>query len=425
MSGGTQSKPIGLIAGGGLMPVEVAASIVRRGGHVHVVNVNGGAHPGLADYPATVVHWSALGQALKALERAHVRDIIFLGTFARPELSTARWDWAFVKALPEVIRLLRQGGDDALLRALIGIFEKRGLRVVGVGDVAPDLLAGNGTLTARTPSPDHERDIGIGFALIDRLGQHDIGQAAVVSDGRIIAIEAAEGTDQMLARVAGLRGAAGATGGVLIKRAKPSQDRRVDLPAIGPGTVRNAKAAGLSGIAVASDDVLIAERDDVVSEADRAGLFVCGRALKPRDDLALVTIIEPRQIGTVPISPKARGDLVRGVRTVRDAGLFGVSSVAVVRAARVIALGAIEAADDVVGRANAYMGGRRSAMAVLGADIVINRDLVVMAAAGHYSGIVIVRRRGAADAVEDGALAAANRAGLFVARADLETEGVL
>ena len=158
------------------------------------------------------------------------------------------------------------------------MLETHGLTVVGVGDVARELLVAEGALTRREPSPEDAASIEKGFALIAALGRYDIGQGTIVTDGRIEAIEGAEGTDRMLKRVAEARGISDRRQrrGVLVKRPKPGQDLRVDLPAIGPNTVRNADAAGLAGIAVMAGHVLAAERSEMIEIADQCGLFIAG-----------------------------------------------------------------------------------------------------------------------------------------------------
>ena len=152
--------------------------------------------------------------------------------------------------------------------------------------MAPELLAGEGTLGAKSPSPEDRADIETGFRVVAALGRLDVGQAAVVVKGRVLAVEAAEGTDAMIARCAELRKGASARrrglAGVLVKAPKPGQEERVDLPTIGPDTVESAARARLAGIAVAAGRVLIADRAATFAAADRHGLFLFGQKLVPR-----------------------------------------------------------------------------------------------------------------------------------------------
>ena len=171
-------------------------------------------------------------------------------------------------------------GDDNLLRAAIGLLEERGHNVVGVADLAPELLSPSGVLGARSPTETDRVSIATGLGLLRALSPFDIGQAALVRGERILAVEGPEGTDRMLARVRGGFGLAmfgrARLGGVLVKVAKTGQDRRVDLPAIGPRTVLYAARSGLAGIAVGAGETLILERERTIAVADRLGLFVVG-----------------------------------------------------------------------------------------------------------------------------------------------------
>jgi len=166
------------------------------------------------------------------------------------------------------------------MKRVIGLFEREGLTIVAAQDVAPQLLAPAGVLTRQQPDKDAQADIALGVDLIRGLGRYDVGQAVVVSGGRIAAIEAAEGTDSMLERCAGLKriGRLPARGrrGVLVKRTKPGQELRTDLPTVGPRTVELAAAAGLAGIAVEAGGVLVAQRPETIATAEAARLFFTG-----------------------------------------------------------------------------------------------------------------------------------------------------
>jgi DUF1009 family protein len=171
------------------------------------------------------------------------------------------------------------GGDDHLLSGVARIFEDHGFRLLGAHEVAPDILVGEGPLGAHKPGDTDAADIARGLALLHAIGPYDVGQAAVISNNHVLALEASEGTDGMLARVAELRRAGrvrARKGGVLVKAPKPGQDRRFDLPSIGPRTVENADAAGLSGIAVIAGGTIVAEPQALIAAADKAGLFVIG-----------------------------------------------------------------------------------------------------------------------------------------------------
>jgi UDP-2,3-diacylglucosamine hydrolase len=173
-----------------------------------------------------------------------------------------------------------RGGDDHLLSGFGRLLEDYGFKLVGAQDVAPEILMPEGPLGRHLPSERDRVDVARGLELLSAMGPFDIGQAAVVADRHVLAVEAAEGTDHLLARVAALRGEGRIRNpigtGVLVKAPKPAQDRRLDLPSIGPQTVAGAAAAGLAGIAVTAGAAVIAEAAAVAAAADKAGLFVVG-----------------------------------------------------------------------------------------------------------------------------------------------------
>jgi UDP-2,3-diacylglucosamine hydrolase len=207
--------------------------------------------------------------------------MVIIGEMARPEFADLRLDWGAVKRAAGLAQLFRRG-DNGLLAGLAEIIEREGIRVVGAHDVAPRLLAPVGPFGARAPSPEDETDIALGARMLDALSSFDAGQGAVVAAGRVLAIEAAEGTDAMLARVAEMRANgrlrfAGPAGGP-VKAPKRGQDLRLDMPAIGPRTIEGVAKAQLRGAAVAGGRVLIVERERLAREADAVGLFVAGFA---------------------------------------------------------------------------------------------------------------------------------------------------
>ncbi len=227
-------------------------------------------------------HWIALGQlgrATKLFRAEGCRDLVFIGALVRPALSELRLDWGGLRAIGRVAAAFR-GGDDHLLSGIGRILEEDGFRMVGIRDVAPDLLAPEGCFTRAAPDENATADIARGRDVLRALGPFDIGQAAVVIDGHVIAVEDIEGTDALLARVARLRAEgrirAGTARGVLVKAPKSGQDLRYDLPTIGPRTIEGAAAAGLSGIAIVAGSTLVAEPQAVIETADAAGLFVTG-----------------------------------------------------------------------------------------------------------------------------------------------------
>jgi DUF1009 family protein len=278
----TPEGTLGIIAGGGELPIAIARAAQADGRAVFVLALAGMANPSeVAEFPHAFASLGELGRAIRLLKDSGCSAVTLAGKVARPEFSKLKLDTRGALALPRVVAAAIKG-DDALLRALVGIFEKEGLRVVGSADAARGLLAPLGSLGKIARAREHDGDISHAIRVVAQLGALDIGQAAVVCDGLVLAVEAAEGTDAMLARVAtlpeALRGTAANRKGVLAKAAKPNQERRVDLPVIGVRTVELAAAAGLSGIAVEAAAALIVNRAQVTQTADRLGLFIHGFA---------------------------------------------------------------------------------------------------------------------------------------------------
>lgn len=277
---------IAVIAGGGALPVAVARTLAARGERPLVAVVAGEASS--ADF--TDIEWfdvaiEDLAPLMERLRREAVDRVVLAGSIERrPRLRAIRWSLRLLKSLPRAAAGLR-GGDDILLRAVIGLMEANNIRVVGAHEVTPDLLTPRGVLTRRAPSASDHRDIEAGAEAARVIGRLDIGQAAIAIGGRAIALEGIEGTDGLLERAAGLRGhgrLAGKTGGVLVKCCKPQQDRRADLPAIGADTIPAAQAAGLAGIALDAGRTFILDFERAVAAADAAGLFIVG--IEPEQD---------------------------------------------------------------------------------------------------------------------------------------------
>src|SRR4029453_18694112 len=250
------SSPVGVIAGGGAMPFAVADSLAVRGIAAVIFALKGACDP--AQVARFRHHWISLGQygkATKLFRSEGCRDVIFIGTLARPALSDIRLDWGTLRVMGQVVASFRGGGDH-LLSGIGRIFERDGFRLIGIKDAAPDLLMPEGCITRYLPDGDASADIEKGREVLTALSAFDIGQAAVVIDGHVVAVEDIEGTDGLLARVARLRAEGRirtkAGRGVLVKMPKSGQDLRYDLPTIGPRTVQGVANAGLAGIAVAA-----------------------------------------------------------------------------------------------------------------------------------------------------------------------------
>jgi DUF1009 family protein len=271
---------LAIICGGGSLPFALADAAVRRGRRVVLFALREWADPArVAAYPH---HWSRIGQFgrfLRIAAQEGCRDVAFIGSVVRPSLWQIRPDFAAIRLMPQVVRLFR-GGDDHLQAGIGRLFEQHGFRLLGPKDIAPELMMPAGPLGAHRPGEQDRADTAHGLAVLDATSPFDIGQAVVVANNHVLALEGPEGTDQMLARVAELRRSGRintpAGTGVLVKAAKLGQDQRIDLPVIGPPTVEAVSAAGLAGIAVVAGSTVVAEPERIAAAADRAKVFVIG-----------------------------------------------------------------------------------------------------------------------------------------------------
>ncbi len=267
-----------VIAGRGGLPMRLVSALEAAGADPVLVALPGVHVEGAGDRTPEQVEIERLVPFFDRLHDLGVRQVTFAGAVTRPRLDPERFDARTAQLVPRLVAAM-QGGDDATLRAVIGLFEEEGFGVLGAAELVPDLLPAPGVLGRHAPDATATRDAARAAAIVAALGAVDVGQGAVVARGLCLAVEALPGTDAMLAQVAALpqalRGAGRA--GVFFKAPKPGQDRRIDLPALGPGTVRAAAAAGLSGIAFEAGGVLLIDRAQAVAEADGAGLFLWAR----------------------------------------------------------------------------------------------------------------------------------------------------
>ncbi len=272
--------PIGLIAGGGALPFAVADALISRGRRPVLFAIKGTCDADAVKRYAH--HWIAIGQfgrLFRLLHAEECHELVFIGTMVRPAVSEIRMDWTTLKAMPRLLAAFR-GGDDHLLSGVGRVFEHEGLRLLGIRDVAPDLLMPAGGITRAVPDDGAQADIAKGLEVLRALSPFDIGQACVVIDGHVVGIEDIEGTDGLLERVKRLRGEgrirAKSGRGVLVKAPKVRQDLRFDLPAAGPRTVEGAAGAGLAGIAIVAGHTVVAEPQAMTDAADKAGVFITG-----------------------------------------------------------------------------------------------------------------------------------------------------
>lgn len=279
---------IAIIAGGGALPVAVARTLEARGARPLVAVLSGeAAESDFAGSEHFSIRLEEFGPLLKLFSEAGVDRIVLAGGVERrPRVAGMTWNWTLIRLLPRVVRgLLR--GDDGLLRAVIGAIEAQGMHVVGAHEIVPDLLAPQGLLTRAKPRAADWRDIRAAAQGARVIGELDVGQGAIAIGGRVVALEGIEGTEALLQRTAGMRNhgrLAGKGRGVLVKRCKPQQDRRADLPAIGPDTMDQAREAELAGVVVEAGCCFILDFERAVARADELGLFVVG--MTPQDEFA-------------------------------------------------------------------------------------------------------------------------------------------
>jgi DUF1009 family protein len=276
---GGRARPLAILCGAGAFPLEVAADARRAGRTPFLIGVVGSSEVGIEAYPHVWLRIGEVGKLFAALKERAIGEMVMVGTMSRPDFADLRLDWGAVKRAAELAQLFRRG-DNGLLVGLAAIVERQGVRIVGAHEIAPRLVASVGPFGARDVSRDDEADIVFGRDLLEALSPFDSGQAVVVGAGRAFAIEAAEGTDAMVARVADLRASGRlrrkGPAGVLVKAPKRGQDLRLDMPAIGADTILGAARAQLRGVAIAAGRVLVVERERCAREADAAGIFVYG-----------------------------------------------------------------------------------------------------------------------------------------------------
>lgn len=273
-----QSAPLpklGIVAGAGLLPGMIRSVCLQQGREIFVLAVEGTTDPAAVEGVPHI--WMKMGEIAHALDRLkeqNLGELVMAGHLPRPSLTTLKPSLATTRLLARVGAAFFSG-DDALLSTITRIFEEENIRVVGADEILTDLIAPAGPIGRHLPDRHAQADIRVGVEAAHILGQLDIGQAVLVQQGRILGVEAAEGTDELIHRCKPYI-EANEKGGVLVKAKKPGQERRVDLPAIGPNTIRLAAEAGLAGIAIQAGGALVIDRKAVADIANAAGIFVIG-----------------------------------------------------------------------------------------------------------------------------------------------------
>jgi DUF1009 family protein len=413
--------PLGIVAGGGRLPLLVAERAAARGRSVHIVGIAGEADAEIARFAHTLVRWGELGHMLQALRRAGCRELVIAGAVRRPNLRRLHPDGGLLVALPRILRLLAAGGDDHVLTHVVGFFEAAGFRVRGAHEVVPELLVRAGCIGALGLGEEARRDAALGFAVRRALQGADAGQAVVVADGRVLAIEGVEGTDAMLQRLAAGRGARRGVG-VLAKGPKPGQELRVDMPTIGPRTIANALAAGLAAVVVEAGGVLMLDAAETLRLADGGGCAVHGHEPLPAPAIAPgVVRRRGRVLGVHRPTRHDRRDLEHGLAAVEALANGGIDTATIVARAHVLAIEPSDQGVPMLARVSALRqwglrGERRRGVFVcrpLMSDREAVADVLGHAAAQRLAGVAVA---GAARLIEpyDTAVTLADRLGIFL-----------
>ena len=274
------NRPVGIIAGNGKLPIELGRIIQNKGHDLQVIALKEEASPEISEFSPKWCNLGKIGTIINLLKDTNCHDIILVGGVdKRPNISSIIGDIDTIKRIPKILSTLK-GGDNTVLNGVIQIFEEEGFHVVGVQKYAPELLVEVGIFTKTKPNSLSNTDISIAMNVAKILGDFDIGQSVVVVGGRVIAVEAAEGTDLILQRCVELhetqRVSWDGRQGVLAKCVKQGQDLRVDLPTIGPETIRRVSAANLAGVIVSANTVLMIEREKTIAIANDANVFIQG-----------------------------------------------------------------------------------------------------------------------------------------------------
>ncbi|WP_255471540.1 LpxI family protein [Poseidonocella sp. HB161398] len=266
--------PLGIIAGQGGLPVELAAAVAASGRGVVLAEMEGHPSGVPGGHPVVTFRVERLGRLFRDLRRAGVEEVAMAGILHRPAFDPRCFDLKTLALVPRIFRGLR-AGDDALLRLVIAIFEENGFRIRGAHEFLADLVVPPGPMTREGPSRAQKGDAARGRAILAAIGPEDVAQACVVARGLCLGIEAIYGTDALLSDVARHRPERRPeTGGTFVKVSKPGQEMRADMPVIGPATVAGAAAAGLDGICLEAGRVMILDAPNAVRMAEEKGICI-------------------------------------------------------------------------------------------------------------------------------------------------------
>lgn len=272
---------VAILAGSGRIPQKLAMSLAQAGREPFIVCLGGERHAWAAEHEHISVNWGEVGRLIRALRAAGVTQVCLAGHVVRPDVRAIRFDLGGLFALPRILKA-GLGGDDAILRHIITLFEEKGFAVVGPHELAPELVLPAGFAAGCPPYKDLVEDLRVGLRASRHLAPLDIGQALVVVRRQIVAVEGIEGTDGLLARVREMRDSgrlrAAPGEGLLVKAAKPGQELRVDLPAVGLRTLEGARKAGLGALALEAGRVIAPDWQEIAERARALELHVASFA---------------------------------------------------------------------------------------------------------------------------------------------------
>ncbi|MDB3954810.1 UDP-2,3-diacylglucosamine diphosphatase LpxI [Alphaproteobacteria bacterium] len=264
---------LAIIAGNGSIPFYLIEECNKIGREYCLIIIEGHGKELSEKYdPDYIVSLSKMGRAVKYVKNIGIKHILMVGGVKRPSLKNIIPDLWTAKFLTTISS--KVSGDNSVLSKLTKALEREGFIIVAPEEVLPNLICPKGTLGKVKPNQQNNEDISTGYRIAKIIGANDIGQSIIIENGLVIAVEAAEGTDRMIKRSLNLKKEKKA--GVLIKVIKPMQDKRIDRPVIGIDTIKAVKKAGLDGIALESNEILILNYSDVILYADEEGLFVEG-----------------------------------------------------------------------------------------------------------------------------------------------------
>lgn len=271
---------IAIIAGNGVLPVYIRNELLKSGKSPMLIGVHNEIIPKLEKHADAILTFGQVGKLFKILTENNVDRVIFAGGITkRPDYKKLKLDFLTIKEMPRLLKIVF-GGDNSVLTKISTYFETRNIKVVGSHEIVPNLLAPSGVITGKFSKRATMPAVLLAVEAAKTIGELDIGQAAIAEDGRVVALEALEGTDAMLERVASLRSSGRLNSnpkmGLLAKMLKPKQDMRADLPAIGPKTITKAAKAGLKGIVIEAGKSLILDRDATVAKAKELNIFIYG-----------------------------------------------------------------------------------------------------------------------------------------------------